>query len=75
MDNTEIEVSSAFKNLKRNETGSSSLSYGFCFIEVQGGAFEDYCDETRTEYPCNPSKGYYGRGPSKGYNRRGPSKE
>ncbi|XP_022761551.1 endochitinase EP3-like [Durio zibethinus] len=35
----------------------------FCFIEEEGGASEDYCDESRTDYPCNPSKGYYGRGP------------
>ncbi|KAE8722591.1 Chitinase 5 [Hibiscus syriacus] len=35
----------------------------FCHIEEEGGASQDYCDERRTEYPCNPSKGYYGRGP------------
>ncbi|KAA3454655.1 endochitinase PR4-like [Gossypium australe] len=40
-----------------HETGS------FCHIEEDGGASKDYCDETRTDYPCNPSKGYYGRGP------------
>ncbi|XVF29503.1 hypothetical protein REPUB_Repub15cG0126600 [Reevesia pubescens] len=40
-----------------HETGS------FCFIEEDGGASKDYCNESRTEYPCNPSKGYYGRGP------------
>ncbi|XWS13158.1 hypothetical protein CRYUN_Cryun36dG0013500 [Craigia yunnanensis] len=35
----------------------------FCFIEEIDGATRDYCDETNTQYPCNPDKGYYGRGP------------
>ncbi|XWS13152.1 hypothetical protein CRYUN_Cryun36dG0012900 [Craigia yunnanensis] len=35
----------------------------FCFIEEIDGATWDYCDETNTQYPCNPDKGYYGRGP------------
>ncbi|KAD7477696.1 hypothetical protein E3N88_00832 [Mikania micrantha] len=35
----------------------------FCFIEEINGASGDYCDETNTQYPCNPSKNYYGRGP------------
>ncbi|KVI08106.1 endochitinase EP3-like [Cynara cardunculus var. scolymus] len=35
----------------------------FCFIEEINGASQDYCDETVTQYPCNPSKLYYGRGP------------
>ncbi|KAE8698041.1 Chitinase 6 [Hibiscus syriacus] len=33
----------------------------FCYID--NGATRDYCDETNTQYPCNPNKGYYGRGP------------
>ncbi len=24
---------------------------------------KDYCDNTNTQYPCNPNKKYYGRGP------------
>ncbi|CAA6667733.1 unnamed protein product [Spirodela intermedia] len=40
-----------------HETGS------FCFIEENGGSSKDYCDETKTQYPCVPGKGYYGRGP------------
>ena len=35
----------------------------FCYIEEINGATRDYCDETNTQYPCNPDKGYYGRGP------------
>ncbi|XP_048142005.1 endochitinase EP3-like isoform X2 [Rhodamnia argentea] len=35
----------------------------FCYINEIDGASKDYCDETNTQYPCNPSKGYYGRGP------------
>ncbi|MBA0684892.1 hypothetical protein Goari_026442, partial [Gossypium aridum] len=35
----------------------------FCYIEEINGASRDYCDETNTQYPCNPNKGYYGRGP------------
>ncbi|GKV29193.1 hypothetical protein SLEP1_g38141 [Rubroshorea leprosula] len=34
----------------------------FCDIEEKDGASQDYCDETKTQYPCNPNKGYYGRG-------------
>ena len=37
-----------------------------CHIEEIGGANQDpshYCDTSRTDYPCNPSKKYYGRGP------------
>ncbi|KAF8041260.1 hypothetical protein BT93_A0004 [Corymbia citriodora subsp. variegata] len=33
-----------------------------CSINEIDGASMDYCDETATQYPCNPSKGYYGRG-------------
>ncbi|KAL9257824.1 Endochitinase EP3-like protein [Drosera capensis] len=35
----------------------------FCYINEINGSSKDYCDETNTEWPCNPSKGYYGRGP------------
>ena len=35
----------------------------FCHIEEIDGPSKDYCDETNTQYPCNPDKGYYGRGP------------
>ncbi|KAM0037868.1 putative chitinase [Helianthus debilis subsp. tardiflorus] len=35
----------------------------FCYIEEIDGPSRDYCDETKTQYPCNPGKGYYGRGP------------
>ena len=34
-----------------------------CKIEETNGASQDYCDETNTQYPCNPDKKYYGRGP------------
>ena len=35
----------------------------FCYIEEIDGASKDYCDNTNTQYPCNPNKKYYGRGP------------
>ncbi|KAI6695989.1 hypothetical protein NL676_023699 [Syzygium grande] len=35
----------------------------FCYIEAIDGPLKDYCDETDTQYPCNPNKSYYGRGP------------
>jgi len=34
-----------------------------CYIEENGGAGKDYCDETKTEYPCTQGKEYFGRGP------------
>ncbi|GFQ00733.1 chitinase 6 [Phtheirospermum japonicum] len=34
-----------------------------CHIEEINGASQDYCDETNTQYPCNPTQGYFGRGP------------
>ncbi|KAI4299789.1 hypothetical protein L6164_033215 [Bauhinia variegata] len=42
---------------------NKSVYADFCYIEEIDGASKDYCDETNTQYPCNPSKGYYGRGP------------
>lgn len=36
---------------------------GMCYIEEIDGPSKDYCDESNTQYPCNPNKGYYGRGP------------
>uniref|UniRef100_A0A7N2MT88 chitinase n=1 Tax=Quercus lobata TaxID=97700 RepID=A0A7N2MT88_QUELO len=35
----------------------------FCYIEEINGASQDYCDESNTQYPCNPNKKYFGRGP------------
>ncbi|KAG6664564.1 hypothetical protein CIPAW_02G101600 [Carya illinoinensis] len=35
----------------------------FCYIEEINGALHNYCDESNTQYPCNPDKKYYGRGP------------
>ncbi|GJS10857.1 putative reverse transcriptase domain-containing protein [Tanacetum coccineum] len=40
----------------------NSYSY-FCHIEEINGPSKDYCNESNTQYPCNPNKGYYGRGP------------
>ncbi|KAL5574703.1 hypothetical protein UlMin_016402 [Ulmus minor] len=34
-----------------------------CKIDETGGENQDYCDETRTDNPCNPNKKYFGRGP------------
>ncbi|KAI4299782.1 hypothetical protein L6164_033208 [Bauhinia variegata] len=55
-DDSKREVAAAFAHFT-HETGH------FCYIEEIDGASKDYCDETNTQYPCNPSKGYYGRGP------------
>lgn len=35
----------------------------FCSIEEINGPSRNYCDKTKTQYPCNSKKGYYGRGP------------
>ncbi|XP_076904056.1 endochitinase EP3-like [Bidens hawaiensis] len=34
-----------------------------CYIEEKNGHSRNYCDKTKTQYPCNPKKCYYGRGP------------
>ncbi|KAK6255476.1 hypothetical protein QUC31_017128 [Theobroma cacao] len=56
VDGIRREVAALFAHVT-HETGH------FCFIEEIGGATRDYCDETVTQYPCNPDRGYYGRGP------------
>ncbi|KAL1324063.1 hypothetical protein HN51_034252 [Arachis hypogaea] len=56
LDDSKREIAAAFAHFT-HETGH------FCYIEEIDGASRDYCDETNTEYPCNPNKGYYGRGP------------
>ncbi|XP_042517155.1 endochitinase EP3-like [Macadamia integrifolia] len=35
----------------------------FCYINEIGGASQNYCDATNTQYPCVAGQGYYGRGP------------
>ncbi|KAK9932217.1 hypothetical protein M0R45_019463 [Rubus argutus] len=45
-------------------------TFHFCYIEEIDGASKDYCDETNTEYPCNPTKVTTGADPS---NYRGTS--
>ncbi|XP_039062145.1 endochitinase EP3-like [Hibiscus syriacus] len=56
VDDSRREIAAFFGHVT-HETGH------FCYIEEINGATRDYCDETNTQYPCNPSKGYYGRGP------------
>ncbi|PKI44459.1 hypothetical protein CRG98_035133 [Punica granatum] len=56
VDNSKREIAAFFAHVT-HETGH------FCHIEEINGASNDYCDETVTQYPCNPNKGYYGRGP------------
>ncbi|KAF3451027.1 hypothetical protein FNV43_RR07116 [Rhamnella rubrinervis] len=56
LDDSKREIAAFFAHVT-HETGH------FCYIEEIDGASKDYCDETNTQYPCNPSKGYYGRGP------------
>ncbi|KAG6726840.1 hypothetical protein I3842_02G100300 [Carya illinoinensis] len=55
-DESKREIAAFFANVA-HETGS------LCYIEEINGASQDYCDETNTQYPCNPDKKYYGRGP------------
>ncbi|KAM7460925.1 hypothetical protein LguiA_029046 [Lonicera macranthoides] len=55
-DDSKREIAAFFAH-SAHETG------GFCKIEETDGPSKDYCDETKTEYPCAPNKGYYGRGP------------
>ncbi|XWS09401.1 hypothetical protein CRYUN_Cryun40dG0082000 [Craigia yunnanensis] len=56
IDDSKREIAAFFGHVT-HETGH------FCYIEEINGATRDYCDETNTQYPCNPNKGYYGRGP------------
>ncbi|XP_047977589.1 endochitinase EP3-like [Salvia hispanica] len=55
-DDSRREIAAFFAHVT-HETGH------MCYIEEIDGPSKDYCDETNTQYPCNPSKGYYGRGP------------
>ncbi|KAJ4842493.1 Endochitinase ep3 [Turnera subulata] len=55
-DDSKREIAAFFAHVT-HETGR------FCYIEEIDGASKDYCDETNTQYPCNPSKKYFGRGP------------
>ncbi|GLT91588.1 hypothetical protein SLE2022_094680 [Rubroshorea leprosula] len=55
-DDSKREIAAFFAHVT-HETGH------FCYIEEIDGASKDYCDESNTQYPCNPNKGYYGRGP------------
>ncbi|KAL1544664.1 Endochitinase ep3 [Salvia divinorum] len=55
-DDSKREIAAFFAHVT-HETGH------MCYIEEIDGPSKDYCDETNTQYPCNPSKGYYGRGP------------
>nr|AAP03085.1 class IV chitinase [Galega orientalis] len=56
LDDTKREIAAAFAHFT-HETGH------FCYMEEINGASHDYCDNTKTQYPCAPGKGYYGRGP------------
>ncbi|XP_065867082.1 endochitinase PR4-like [Euphorbia lathyris] len=55
-DDSKREIAAFFAHVT-HETGH------FCFIEEINGATQDYCDETRTDYPCVAGKLYFGRGP------------
>ncbi|XVF81385.1 hypothetical protein PTKIN_Ptkin15bG0150800 [Pterospermum kingtungense] len=56
-DDSKREIAAFFAHAS-HETG------GFFRIEENDGASTDvYCDNSKTDYPCNPSKKYYGRGP------------
>ncbi|XP_010687451.2 endochitinase EP3 [Beta vulgaris subsp. vulgaris] len=55
-DDSRREIAAFFAHVT-HETGH------FCYIEEINGASGDYCDETNTDWPCNPDRQYYGRGP------------
>ncbi|XP_059453506.1 endochitinase EP3-like [Corylus avellana] len=55
-DDSKREIAAFFAHVT-HETGS------LCYIEEINGASQDYCDESNTQYPCNPAKKYFGRGP------------
>ncbi|KAJ4842492.1 Endochitinase ep3 [Turnera subulata] len=55
-DDSKREIAAFFAHVT-HETGH------FCYIDEIEGASKDYCDETNTQYPCNPSQQYFGRGP------------
>ncbi|XP_039133044.1 endochitinase EP3-like [Dioscorea cayenensis subsp. rotundata] len=56
IDDKKREIAAYFAHVTQ-ETGH------MCLIEENNGASKDYCDRTKTQYPCNPNKKYYGRGP------------
>ncbi|KAI3693158.1 hypothetical protein L6452_32989 [Arctium lappa] len=56
IDDSKREIAAFFAHVT-HETGH------FCYIEERNGPSRDYCDDTKTQYPCNHRKGYYGRGP------------
>ncbi|ERN20351.1 hypothetical protein AMTRI_Chr06g200630 [Amborella trichopoda] len=55
-DDSKREIAAFFAHVT-HETGH------FCYIEEIDGASKDYCDESNTQYRCNPDKKYFGRGP------------
>ncbi|KAL3641543.1 Endochitinase ep3 [Castilleja foliolosa] len=55
-DDSRREIAAFFAHVT-HETGH------MCYIEEINGASGDYCDETNTQYPCNPNQLYFGRGP------------
>nr|WHN38663.1 chitinase [Panax notoginseng] len=55
-DDSKREIAAFFAHVA-HETGH------FCYIKEINGENKDYCQETNTQYPCNPNVGYFGRGP------------
>ncbi|GAB4830153.1 Endochitinase ep3 [Ancistrocladus abbreviatus] len=53
-DDAKREIAAFFAHAT-HETGS------FCYIEERDKG--DFCDTTKTQWPCSPGKQYYGRGP------------
>ncbi|KAI8537315.1 hypothetical protein RHMOL_Rhmol09G0014000 [Rhododendron molle] len=56
IDDSKREIAAAFAHFTL-ETGH------FCYIEEIDGPSQNYCDNTKTQWPCVAGKGYYGRGP------------
>ncbi|XP_076959104.1 endochitinase EP3-like [Bidens hawaiensis] len=54
-DDSKREIAAFFAHVT-HETGS------FCHIEETNPP-QNYCDNSKTQYPCTPGKSYYGRGP------------
>ena len=55
VDDQKREIAAFFGNVQQESGGLQYIEE----IDKSG----DYCDETKTQYPCAPGKAYYGRGP------------
>ncbi|GJN10219.1 hypothetical protein PR202_ga28296 [Eleusine coracana subsp. coracana] len=55
-DDSKREIAAFFANVNHE-------TIKFCYINEIDGPTKNYCDPSKTQYPCQEGKGYYGRGP------------